>query len=135
MGAANGIGTTASINVTPLVDVCLVLLIIFMVVTPMLNGDGIEIPQTRRPALEPREKGDLIVVVAAKSGYRLDGENVDLGTLRRRLLELHEREPLRKVRLRADRRSSWRQVREAMTSLASSGFETAALITERKDVP
>ena len=123
----------ASINVTPLVDVCLVLLIIFLVVTPMLR-DEVLLPRTPAPAAEPRDKGDVEITVAMDPpGYKLGGESVSLTLLADRLAEFHERDPLRKVRLRADRRLTWGDVRPIMEVVARSGYETAGIIAEKKD--
>lgn len=129
-----GSGPSASINVTPLVDVCLVLLVTFMVVTPMLNRDGVELPKAPKPDEETRGKDDLVVAVLADPpGYRLGEDRLSLEVLRDRLVEIHKSEPSRKVRVRADRRLTWRAVRDVLKDIAGSGFDNAALITEKPD--
>jgi biopolymer transport protein TolR len=123
----------SEINVTPLVDVCLVLLIIFMVVTPLVGtGGSVKLPETRAPERIEEAKNQLTVTMKA-SGELFVGENwVPADRLATALAEAHAQAPGRQVRLRADRSLSYGQVRQVMQALNTAGFAKAGLVTVRK---
>jgi len=123
----------SEINVTPLVDVCLVLLIIFMVVTPLVDkGGALKLPETSAPERIPESKDQLTVSMDAE-GRLFVGENwVPEDRLAPVLAAAHARTPAREVRLRADRSLSYGQVRRVMQALNDAGFTRAGLVTVRK---
>jgi biopolymer transport protein ExbD len=134
--AASGAGSVRSeINVTPLVDVCLVLLIIFMVVTPLMGGDrpGLLLPETSRPERIGDEADALTLTIAADGRIQLGDEALEAERLGRVLGEARAQKPDRKVRIKADRRLRYEQVRDVMRTVNEAGFSGAGLITTRKD--
>ena len=115
-------GLNAQINVTPLVDVMLVLLIIFMVVTPMLQkGRAVQLPVVDQPEKQSDEGKDLVVSVeyvkrGASFSYNLYlGESpVDKNSLRTRLVDELRKDPAREIYLKGDQRLNYGSVREVM---------------------
>jgi biopolymer transport protein ExbD len=124
----------SGINVTPLVDVVLVLLIIFMVVTPMLTrGVRVELPAAAHH--ERRQDSDQIVVSVTVDGrWYLDGQPVDgeaLVTGMRAALGRRRRGgALREVHLRADRRLAYGDVRKVIDRIHEAGAPAVGLGTE-----
>ena len=133
-----GKGLNSEINVTPLVDVMLVLLIIFMVVTPMLQkGKAVQLPQAPKPEKHPDEGKDIIVsVVYMKRGasfdfniYLGDGQ-VNEGSLRTRLQDELRKDPAKSIYLKGDRRLNYGTVRQVMEVCHQAGFQQVKLATE-----
>lgn len=119
------------INVTPLVDVCLVLLIIFMVVTPMLqSGIDVMLPQGPHAEKKGGKEGDLIVSIKA-DGTVFVGQNwipdKDLPTY---LRAEHQKDPSRSVMLKADKRINFGKVREVMRAANEAEFTGVSILTE-----
>jgi biopolymer transport protein ExbD len=110
--------------VTPLVDVVLVLLIIFMVVTPALQQDvPLDLPGVFNPDPESENAVDPIKVSIPRAGeYHLDGERYDLDGLSAQLVDRHMSEPERRLVLRGDQRLPYSQVRAVMAQLQRIGF-------------
>jgi biopolymer transport protein ExbD/biopolymer transport protein TolR len=117
-------GVRPDINVTPLVDVVLVLLIIFMVVTPALQQDvPLDLPGVFNPDPESQNAIDPIKVSVPRAGdYRLDGERYDLDGLTRELIDRHMSEPERRLVLRGDQKLPYSDVRAVMGRLQQIGF-------------
>jgi biopolymer transport protein TolR len=121
------------INVTPLVDVCLVLLIIFMVVTPMLQqGVDVLLPDGPHAEKKPGDKEDLIVSIKT-DGSIFVGQNwipdKDLTTY---LRAEYEKNPARTVMLKADRRINFGKVRLVMRAAHEAEFSRVAVMTQNK---
>ena len=121
------------INVTPLVDVCLVLLIIFMVVTPMLQaGVDVLLPTGPHAEKKPGETGDLIVSVKS-DGSVFVGQNwipdKDLPTY---LAAEYQKDPARTVMLKADKRINFGKVRLVMRAANEAQFTRVAILTENQ---
>ena len=121
------------INVTPLVDVCLVLLIIFMVVTPMLQqGVDVLLPQGPHAEKKPGQEGDLIISVK-QDGSIFVGQNwipdKDLG---RYLSAEYQKNPGRSVMLKADKRINFGKIRLVMKAANEAKFSSVAILTENK---
>ena len=131
-------GLNSDINVTPLVDVMLVLLIIFMVVTPMLQkGKAVQLPQVSQPEKQSDDGKDLIVSVEyVKRGLSFTyniylGQNaVDEKTLGTRLLDELRKEPAKELYLKGDRRLNYGTVRKVMEICHAAGFQQVKLATE-----
>src|SRR5437764_1678055 len=102
------------INVTPLVDVCLVLLIIFMVVTPLLPNSKVALPKTRTPDVLPERAGQLTISIQADGGLSLASRRVAEADLGAALRQIHARSPEREVVVKGDRRLSYQQVRQIL---------------------
>ncbi|HEX5758608.1 MAG TPA: ExbD/TolR family protein [Thermoanaerobaculia bacterium] len=123
----------SDINVTPLVDVCLVLLIIFMVVTPMLQkGVDVALPETTDPEKMPEAERDLVVSVKQDGTVFVKDRWITDENLAAVFLDVHENNPDRNVVLKGDRRIKYKRVREVMRLLNEAGFTRVALITERE---
>jgi biopolymer transport protein TolR len=128
--------TRAQINVTPLVDVCLVLLILFMVVTPMLSHDAtVALPATDRPASLPKTPHQLNLALTAQGALLLDHLAVPPGRLAASLRTAHAAAPDRPLVLQADRRLPYRAVKAALQSARDAGFARAGLATDRRPSP
>ena len=112
------------INVTPLVDVVLVLLIIFMVVTPALQQDvPLDLPGIFHPDPESQNAIDPIKVSIPRAGeYHLDGERYDVDGLVRELIDKHMSEPERRLVLRGDQKLRYAEVRVVMARIQQIGF-------------
>ncbi len=133
-----GKGLNAEINVTPLVDVMLVLLIIFMVVTPMLQrGKAVMLPRVSEPEKQSDDGTDLVVSVEyLRRGAAFDtnlylGRNlIDRNALRTRLQDELRKDPARQVYLKGDQRLNYGAVREVMEICHQAGFQQVKLATE-----
>jgi biopolymer transport protein ExbD/biopolymer transport protein TolR len=117
-------------NVTPLVDVVLVLLIIFMVVAPRLEHDvPIELPGVAHPDPVPAMGDDpLKVTVAATGDLWIDGTRYDEGGAIAVLQAAHEADPQRRLAVRGDERASYRQIRALCALAQKIGFPGVALL-------
>ena len=112
------------INVTPLVDVVLVLLIIFMVVAPALQQDvPLDLPGIFNPDPESQNAVDPIKVSVPRAGeFHLDGDRLDLDGVVSRLIDLHMGDPERRLVLRADQKLPYAQLRGVMARIQQIGF-------------
>ena len=123
----------SEINVTPLVDVMLVLLIIFMVVTPMINeGVSVDLPETDRPAALPEDKAAIVIAVKADGRISVGTREVTLDHLGELVKEQAAGAPDRTLVLRGDRTLDYARVREVMKRLSEEGFSRASLATLRR---
>ncbi|MEO8191946.1 MAG: biopolymer transporter ExbD [Acidobacteriota bacterium] len=126
----------SDINVTPLVDVCLVLLIIFMVVTPLLqNGISVQLPETRNPDKKPEGDKQKVVTVsfASPPAYYLSEKN-PMGKVefQKTLEEMYQRAPQTDLVIKADQRLKYGEVKEVMRITKDAGFQNVGLITQKK---
>ncbi len=123
------------INVTPLVDVCLVLLIIFMVVTPMLQkGVDVQLPETPTPTKMPESAKQVNVAIKQDGKVFVQQNWVPDEQLKGVLLEIYTRNPEREVVIKGDRRLKYKDVRKLMQVINEAGFTRVGLITERKTI-
>jgi biopolymer transport protein TolR len=122
----------SDINVTPLVDVCLVLLIIFMVVTPLLKTTNVSLPQTFLPEALPERQGQLTVSIQADGSLFVDSKRVAESELVPALAEAHARSPQRAVVVKGDRRLEYQRVRQVLERVNAAGFTQAGLATEKR---
>ena len=123
----------SDINVTPLVDVCLVLLIIFMVVTPMLQkGKAVMLPQTERPDKKPESDKELLISVQADKTIFIDTKWFPDKEFAAKMKELGERASNKDVLIKADQRLTFGDVKHVMGMIKDAGFEHVGLITEKK---
>jgi biopolymer transport protein TolR len=120
----------SEINVTPLVDVTLVLLIIFMVTTPMLQrGTDIQLPTAQ--ASQVKEEERITLTVTRDSRIFVNNEEVPRQQLEARLQSLTGSGKERVLYLRGDARVPYGFVIDVMDAIKSSGIETVGMITER----
>lgn len=131
-----GSAVRSEINVTPLVDVCLVLLIIFMVVTPMIQaGVKVDLPKTAKAPPLPGESNQLAVSIQEDGTVWVRGVPTSGADLRGTLAAIHDAEPDKEVIVRGDRRLQYEKVTEVLTVVNEVGFARVGLITERSADP
>ncbi len=120
----------ADINVTPMVDVMLVLLVIFMVTAPLLvAGVPVELPKNAAQPISQSKK-PLVVTFAADRGLFIRDEKVDDASLVRRLSELRQAEGDAILFVRADRKIPYGDVMEILGRLGASGYSRISLLSQ-----
>ena len=135
LGGAKG-GVKSDINVTPLVDVMLVLLIIMMLVAPLLQqGISVKLPTASNTVDKPETQGQTVVAIAAKGGIYLNAKPVDNGDLAARIQDILQNQKEKLVLIKADEQADYSFIMEAMDQLRKAGIEDIGLVTERKKVP
>jgi biopolymer transport protein TolR len=126
----------SNINVTPMVDVMLVLLIIFMVITPMLNNKvNVDLPiAVAAVAMEDANKEDSTIVAVTRDGKTfLGGDQVQLDDLGAKITAHMDanKTASKTVFLRADNRANYGKVMDAIDAIRSAGTSELAMLTER----
>lgn len=123
----------SDINVTPLVDVCLVLLIIFMVVTPLLtSGADVTPPKTANPESMPETPRDLKVAITQTGVVYIDYKPVAKADVLNTLKTIYQLNPEKKVVIKGDGRLKYREIRELLRLINQAGFPGAGMITEKE---
>ena len=123
-------GLMAEINVTPLVDVMLVLLVIFMVTAPMMQqGVQVNLPKADTKAMTPAE--EAVVVSVDKSGkVYINKDEVPIGDLRSNLTTMFASRAKKEVFLKADAGVPYGEVVRAMADIKGAGIERLGMVTE-----
>jgi biopolymer transport protein TolR len=122
----------SAINVTPLVDVVLVLLIIFMVVAPqMLQGPEVDLPDTAKPGEQGEGPNRILVTINGRGELWIDDQQVATESFGEALRAAAGAQPDRKVVIRGDARLRFGDVRQAMVAIDGAGFHGLGLIAER----
>jgi biopolymer transport protein TolR len=134
-GGRDGNGTRykpmSEINVTPMVDVMLVLLIIFMVAAPLLTvGVPVDLPQTKAPTIT-EQKEPLVISLNAAGHLFLQNTEVQDDELVPRLQAITKSNPEADIYVRGDRAINYGRVMEVMGMVGSAGFTKVSLITEQ----
>jgi biopolymer transport protein TolR len=120
----------SEINVTPMVDVMLVLLIIFMVAAPLLTvGVPVDLPQTKAPAIT-EQKEPLVITVNANGKLFLQNSELQDDELVPRLQAITKNNPEADIYVRGDRAINYGRVMEVMGMVGAAGFTKVSLITE-----
>ena len=127
---------TSDINVTPMVDVMLVLLIIFMVITPMLTkGVNVDMVRTKNPiAMKDADKDDAILVAVTRDGKIFlspGNKQMSLDELPAKVRDLQTNKLDKTVYIKADLRSKYERVEEVVDGLRSAGVDQIGLLTEQ----
>ena len=123
----------ADINVTPLVDVCLVLLIIFMVVTPMLQkGVPVNLPITDDPERTPDTEKQLQISVKADGTVYLGPNVVRKDQVQSQLEDLHAKDANREIAVKGDRTVKYGDVLDVLKACREVGFNNVGLIAQPK---
>ena len=131
LGGAKG-GVKSDINVTPLVDVMLVLLIIMMLVAPMLQqGVSVKLPTATNTVDKPEVQGQTVIAIAKDKGLYLNAKQIGEGELATKVNELLENSKDKIVLIKADEEVEYSAVMAAMDQLRQAGIEDIGLITER----
>ncbi len=126
----------SNINVTPMVDVMLVLLIIFMVITPMLNNKvNVDLPKADAAVvMENANKEDSIVVAVTRDGKTfLGADQVTLDDLGTKISAKLENKTDKEVYMRADVRANYGKVMDAVDAIRTAGVSQLGMLTERRD--
>lgn len=123
-------GMMAQINVTPLVDVMLVLLVIFMVTAPMMQqGVQVNLPKADTKGMNAQE--DTVIVAVDKNGRTfINKDEVPSGDLRKRLAEMFATRTKKEVFLKADAGVPYGEVVRAMAEIKGAGIERLGMVTE-----
>jgi biopolymer transport protein TolR len=121
----------AAINITPLVDVVLVLLIIFMVMAPqMRKGPDVNLPNTTKPTDQGDERGRILVSIDETGRLWINDQQVEAEHFGDALREAVGTEQEPKVVIRGDARLNFREVRQAMLAIEQAGFRGVGLIAK-----
>jgi biopolymer transport protein TolR len=129
-------GVKSDINVTPLVDVMLVLLIIMMIVAPMLQkGVDVKLPTAANTTDKPETQDQTVVAVSADGRLFLNSVEVPENDLVRRVTDALESKKAKIVLIKADEDAPYGRVMAAMDSLRKAQVEDMGLVTEKKVRP
>jgi len=132
LGGAKG-GVKSDINVTPLCDVMLVLLIIMMIVAPLLQqGISVTLPKADNTVDKPETQGQTVLAVSKDKSYYLNAKPVTEGELATRVGELLENQKEKVVLIKADEEADYGSVMAAMDRLRQAGIEDIGLVTDPK---
>ena len=119
----------ADINVTPFVDVVLVLLIIFLITAPMmLGGIDVRVPKTETRSIQPEER--LVLTITKDRGVFLDNQPISLDRLTRVLSGMVRRNPKAAVFLKADEAVAYGVVMKVMDVIKKAGVDRVGMVTE-----
>jgi biopolymer transport protein TolR len=121
----------SEINVTPFVDVMMVLLIIFMVAAPLMTvGIPVQLPETAASALPADEEEPLTVTITAEGVLMIQTTEVGENDLIPRLQGIAAERTSQRIFLRADGANAWNRVAQVMGALNAAGFNDIGLVTE-----
>jgi biopolymer transport protein TolR len=126
-------GVKSDINVTPLVDVMLVLLIIMMIVAPLLQkGVDVKLPTASNTTDKPETQEQTVVAVTADGRLHLNSREIAEQDLAQRVTEALETKKERIVLIKADEDAAYGRVMAAMDALRKAQIEDMGLITEKR---
>ncbi len=120
----------SEINVTPFVDVMLVLLIVFMVTAPLLTvGVPVDLPKTQAKALSQPEE-PLVISINNQGAVFIQEDPIEIEKLVPRLVAITDNKPDTRIYLRGDRAVDYGRIMEVMTRVNTAGFTRLALVSE-----
>jgi biopolymer transport protein TolR len=126
-------GIKSDINVTPLVDVMLVLLIIMMIVAPLLQqGVPVSLPQANNSSEKPETQDQTVVTIDRNKDVYVNGKAVASGQMVSRIKEVLEDKSDKIVIIKADVEAPYSAVMDTMDDLRSAGIEDMGLITDKR---
>lgn len=131
----SSLGAVSDINVTPMVDVMLVLLIIFMVITPMLQkGVSVDMAKVNNPMpMEDADKEDAILVSVTKNNeIYLGADHITLDALTTKVKDRLANKPDKRVYVKADMRARFGWVVGVVDTVRAAGVDDLGLLTEQK---
>jgi biopolymer transport protein TolR len=121
----------SEINVVPYIDVMLVLLVIFMITTPLLSqGVKVDLPEAEAKPIDTRELETLVVTVDRSGNYFLDDKAIEVAALQKKVRAILTQQPQTPVLIRGDKQAAYGIVVKAMVLLQQSGAKSVGLITE-----
>ena len=133
MNLGGGGGIKSDINVTPLVDVMLVLLIIMMIVAPLLQqGVPVSLPQANNSTEKPETQDQTVVTIDRNKDVYLNAKPVPSGQLENRVKEVLEDKSDKIVIIKADVETPYSAVMATMDELRAAGIEDMGLITDKR---
>jgi len=134
--SAGGGKAIADINVTPMVDIMLVLLIIFMVVTPLLQkGVSVDLAKTKNPReMREADRDDAIIVAVTRDGnIFLHDDRLSKDQLNEKIKDLLQSRVDKTVYVRSDRRAKYGEVVDVVDIVRASGVDALGLLTAKVD--
>jgi biopolymer transport protein ExbD len=132
LGGAKG-GVKSDINVTPLCDVMLVLLIIMMIVAPLLQqGVSVQLPQAANTVDKPETQGQTVIAIASNKSLYLNAKPIQENELVTKLNELLENQKEKVILIKADAEVEYGAVMAMMDQLRQAGLEDIGLVTDPK---
>jgi len=135
LGGAKG-GVKSDINVTPLCDVMLVLLIIMMIVAPLLQqGISVRLPQAANTADKPETQGQTVIAIGPNKAVYVNAKPIQEGELVTKINELLENQKEKVILIKADTEVEYSAVMTTMDQLRQAGIEDIGLITDPKKTP
>jgi len=124
----------ADINVTPLVDVMLVLLIIMMLIAPMLQkGVNVKLPEAGNTVDKPDKQEQTVVAIDSANQFWVNGLQVDKASFADKVKTVLEDKAEKIVLIRGDQDALYSAIMQAMDDLRKAGIENIGLITEKKE--
>lgn len=130
-GGSRSRGVMAEINVTPFVDVMLVLLVIFMVTAPLMTaGVSVDLPKAQAKAISQQDNAPLEVGVDRKGDLFVGDTKVDITRMKAMLTAIALEAPDRRVYIRADQSLDYGKVMKVMAAVNTAGFTKIALVTD-----
>lgn len=136
--ASRKLKVTSDINITPMADVMLVLLIIFMVITPMLqNKVNVQLVKVANPVAMPdADKQDAVVVAITRDSKVFLGQNqVSMADLGQKVANLLQDKANKEIFMRADARAEYGTVEAAIDNVRTAGVDQIGLLTEKVHQP
>ena len=135
LGGAKG-GVKSDINVTPLCDVMLVLLIIMMIVAPLLQqGVSVKLPTAGNTVDKPETQDQTVIAISADKRFYLNAKQIQEGELGSKINDLLESKKEKIVLIKADEDVDYGTVMAAMDQLRQAGIEDIGLVTDPKRAP
>ncbi|HZH04775.1 MAG TPA: biopolymer transporter ExbD [Myxococcaceae bacterium] len=135
-GGSPGGGIKSEINVTPLVDVVLVLLIIFMVVTPMLQrGKDVSLPKAQKPEGERKDQNALVLSVTPDKRMYLEQDEYDEAALEKKLAQELGPNGTRRILLKGDEQLTYGDVRKVVNIARRAGAKGISLGVQEVKAP
>jgi len=132
-GSSKSRATLSEINITPLVDVMLVLLIMFMVTTPLMQqGIEVDLPKTSSAGVELNDE-PFIIVIEAGQKMTAGKQDISMADLREKIKAIFQHRKNKQVYIQADRKVDYGFVAEAMGEVRAGGVFNIGLITVPKD--
>jgi biopolymer transport protein TolR len=131
-------GLSAEINVTPFVDVMLVLLIVFMVTAPMLTtGVAVDLPRTRAGQLPSTDQQPIVLTVDKEGAIYVGTQEdaIDMDSLTAVIAGIAENDLTRRVFIRGDTTVEYGKVISVLSTLQAAGFRNAAMVVDSQNLP
>ncbi|MCO5143730.1 MAG: protein TolR [Oligoflexia bacterium] len=120
----------SEINVTPFVDVMLVLLIIFMVSAPLMQqGIQVDLPKTKSPGLSEQEK-PLVLVINRNGAAEIAGNHIPAAELTDKIRAIYDKREKKEIYIQADKRNAYGVVATIMSQIQAAGITRIGLVTD-----